>query len=394
MRANKVVTIDDLRKVARRRLPRMLFDFVDGAAEDETSMHANEAAFKKVRLRPRLLRDVSVRGQRVNVLGEDIALPVMLAPVGLARIAGMGGELSAARAASAARTVSVVSTAASVSLENIAKVVDRPQWFQLYPWGNREAIESMMKRAWTSGYRVMVVTVDVPITGGRERDVRNGMTVPPRPSLVNVLDLARHPAWLTRLAVGSPITFANLAADEREEGVVSLAKRHASLINPGHTWEDLGWMRDQWQGKVVLKGVTCVEDARLARQHGCDGIVVSNHGGRQLDEMPGTLEVLPEIAQAVGNDLDVLLDGGVRRGTDVVKALALGAKAVLVGRPWVYGLAADGERGISKALDILREEIDRTLALMGRTDVSELDRSDVRAATSELELLEVAEARS
>lgn len=383
------INVDQLRRQARRRLPRMLFDFIEGGAEDERTLHANREAFDLVHLRPRVLVDVAARSTRTTVVGQELDLPVVLAPVGLARIAGPAGELAAARAAASAGTVSVVSTASSVSLEDVAAATDAPQWFQLYPWGDRNEVTTMIARARSAGYTVMVVTVDVPITGARERDLRNGMTVPPRPTLGNIADLALHPRWLASLAFGPAINFANLAgqSDTGPKNVVSLAQRHTTLVNPGHTWEDLRWMRDLWPGKVVLKGVTCAQDAARAVDSGCDGVVVSNHGGRQLDQLPGTLQVLPEIVRAVGNDVDVLLDGGVRRGTDVVKALALGAKAVLVGRPWVYGLAASGDRGVRRALEIFADEIDRTLALVGVADVRQLSTSDVRLAAG-FELLD------
>jgi isopentenyl diphosphate isomerase/L-lactate dehydrogenase-like FMN-dependent dehydrogenase len=374
------INIDHLREQARRKLPRMLFDFIEGGAEDEHTLRANRDGFDLAHLQPRVLVDVAERVQRTTVAGEELSLPVLLAPVGLARIAGPAGELAAARAASAAGTVSVVSTAASTTIEQVAEVSDRPQWFQLYPWGDRDTMTSMIDRARSAGYSTMVVTVDVPITGARERDLYNGMTVPPKPTLRSLVNLARHPTWLARLAFGPPINFANLAGGSGagRTNVVSLARRHEGLVNPGHTWEDLRWMRDLWPGKVLLKGVTCAEDAVRAVEVGCDGVVVSNHGGRQIDHVASTLQVLPEVARAVGDRADVLLDGGVRRGTDVVKALSLGAKAVLVGRPWVYGLAADGERGVHRSLGILREEIDRTLALLGVADVSRLGPHNLR----------------
>lgn len=380
--AKEAINIDHLRELAQRRLPRMLYDFVEGGAEDERSMRANRLGFDAVHLRPRVLVDVAQRSLGTTVAGRRLDLPVLLAPVGLARIAGPAGELAAARAAAAAGTVSVVSTASSVSLEEIAAQADAPQWFQLYPWGDRDEVTRMIGRAKSAGYDVMVVTVDVPITGARERDLRNGMTVPPRPTARNVVNLMAHPRWLARLAFGPPINFANLAdnAGSGRKDVVSLAKRHTSLVNPGHTWDDLRWMRDLWPGKVLLKGVTSPHDAVLAVEHGCDGVIVSNHGGRQIDQVPGTIQVLPEIVHAVGRRADVLLDGGVRRGTDVVKALALGASAVLVGRPWVYGLAAAGERGVTRALDIFTDEIDRTLALIGVSDVRQLSAENVSLA--------------
>lgn len=377
--ARSVVNIADLHARARRRLPRMLYDFIAGGAEDERTLAENRRAFDLAHLQPRVLVDVATRNTGVTVLGQELSLPVLLAPVGLAGIAGPGGERAAARAADRAGTVSVVSTAASSTLESVAAVADRPQWFQLYPWGDRQAVEAMIRRARDAGYSVMVITVDVPITGARERDDHNGFTVPPRPTLRNFVDLLAHPRWLAALAAGPPINFANLGAQPGEEGkgVLTLAQRHAGLTNPGHTWADLKWMRDLWQGPVLLKGVTCAGDAHRAAEAGCNGVIVSNHGGRQLDALPGTLRLLPEVVAAVGDQMEVLLDGGIERGTDVVKALALGARAVLVGKSWLYGLAARGESGIEQVLDILGTELDRTLCLMGRTGVDQLGPSDL-----------------
>lgn len=377
---HRVANVDDLRRLAQRRLPRMLFDYIEGGAESESTVRANRAAFEQVRFRPRVLVDVSERSLRVSVAGETLDQPVILAPIGLAGVAAARAELSAARAAAAAGTVSVVSTASSVSLESVARAAERPQWFQLYPWGDRDAVTAMIGRAKTAGYSVMVVTVDVPVTGGRERDIRNGMTIPPRPSLASVLDLAVHPRWLARLAFGPPINFANLSEtpNPQRRNVATLARRHASLINPGHTWSDFAWMRDLWDGKVFVKGITCAQDARLAVQHGCDGVIVSNHGGRQLDYVPATLQILPEVVDAVGAQTDVILDGGVRRGTDVVKAMALGAKAVMVGRPWLYGAAVQGTVGVTRVLDMLREETDRALTLLGCVDVAAVNADRLR----------------
>lgn len=374
-----IVTVEDLRRLARRRLPRMLFDYIEGGAETEASVRANLKAFADVMLRPQVLVDVSSRSLAANVAGSELALPILLSPVGLAGVAGPEAEVWAARAAASRGTVSVVSTASSVSLEKVSVSVDRPQWFQLYPWGDRPAVEAMIGRARRCGYDVMVVTVDVPVTGGRERDARNGMTIPPRPSPGNVIDLALHPRWLTRLALGPRINFANLIEPgSRKNGLVTLAQRHAALINPSHTWTDLRWMRDLWPGKVVAKGITNAPDALRAVEVGCDGVLVSNHGGRQLDHVPGTLQILPEVVAAVGDRVSVLLDGGIRRGTDIVKALALGADAVMVGRPWLYGAAALGQKGVQRAIDILADELDRTLTLMGKPAVADLSPADVR----------------
>lgn len=379
---SRLVSVDDYERKARRRLPRMMFDYIQGGAEDEVTLRANREAFQRVNLRHHVLRDVTERAQRLELLGEELQLPVLLAPVGLASVACQRAEVLAASAATQAGTVSLVSTAASDSLESIAEATPRPQWFQLYPWGDWSAVQELIDRARQGGYSTMVVTVDVPVTGGRERDLRNGMVIPPRPTWTNLIDLAAHPRWLARLAFGAPITFANVPGGDgsSRRSVTSLAQRHADLLNPGHTWEHLSRMRDMWEGRLLVKGVTEPEDARRAIGAGADGIIVSNHGGRQLDGLAASLMRLTDVVAAVSPDVPVLLDGGVRRGTDVVKALCLGAKAVLIGRPWLYGAAVQGESGIVSVLETLRAEIDRAMALMGCASLEDLGPDLIRWA--------------
>nr|WP_275585843.1 alpha-hydroxy acid oxidase [Geodermatophilus sabuli] len=359
-------------------MPRMVFDFVDGGAEDEATVRENRRAFADVALRPRVLVDVSARPQGVRVMGQDLALPVVLGPTGLARMVHPAGEAAAAVAAELFGTVSVVSSGSSVSFEDVAAAVRVPQWFQLYPWGDRATIEALIDRARACRYRTMVVTVDVPVVGAREKDLRNGLTVPPRVDPRTAWDVLSHPRWLAGLVRSPKVTFANFAGllpDAR--GTSGLAAATQGLLNPGHTWDDLAWMVAQWDGPVLLKGLMTAEDARRAVDVGCAGVAVSNHGGRQADSLPGALDALGEVVAAVGEQVDVLLDGGVRRGTDVVKALALGARACLVGRPWLYALAAGGPRGVERLLEVLRDEVDRTLALIGRPGVDTLDPSAV-----------------
>ncbi|WP_296140589.1 MULTISPECIES: alpha-hydroxy acid oxidase [unclassified Pseudonocardia] len=377
-RAAAAITVADLRVAARKRLPRMVFDFVDGGAEDELTVTENEAAFDRVAFRPRVLVDVAERPQAVTVLGRRLEMPVILGPTGLMRMVGHEGELASAAAAHAFGTVSVTSSGSSVSIEDVAASVDSPQWFQLYPWGDRSTVENIIARARDLGFGAMVVTVDVPVVGAREKDLRNGLTVPPQVNPRTGWDLARHPGWLAGLLSHPRPTFANFTGLMTEaKGTAGLAVYTNGLLNPAHTWRDLEWMIERWGGPVVLKGVMTGEDAKRAVDVGCQAIAVSNHGGRQADSVPAALDVLPEIVDAVPADIDVLLDGGVRRGGDVVKALALGARACLVGRPWVYGLAAGGTAGVERMLAILRDEIDRTLALVGRPGVGALDRSAV-----------------
>lgn len=377
------LTVDDLRDRARHRLPRMVFEFVDGGAEDEVTLRANREAFAELSFRPRVLVDVEHRPLGVTVLGQPLSMPVILAPTGLMRMVHPDGELAAAVAAYRSGVVSVVSSGSSVSLEDVAQAAGAPQWFQLYPWGDRVAVDRLVRRAKDAGYTVLVVTADVPVLGSRERDLRNGLTVPPRVSPRTGWDVLSHPRWLAGLVTHAKPGFANFGEIEAGgRGTSGLARYTSGLLNPGHTWADLEWMVRAWDGPVVLKGVMSGPDARRATDAGCQGVVVSNHGGRQGDGVPASLEVLEEVVAEVGDQVDVLLDGGVRRGGDVVKALSLGARACLVGRPWVYGLAVGGTAGVSRVLEILREEMDRTLALIGRPGVEALDRTAVSARGS------------
>lgn len=380
--AARARTIEDLRRAARRRLPRMVFDFVDGGAEDEFTLAENRRAFSDLAFRARVLVDVAERPQATTLLGRPLALPVVLGPAGLVRMAGRAGEAAAAVAAERCGTVSVVSSGSSVSLADVASAVGEPQWFQLYPWGDRRTVRALMGKARDAGYEAMVVTVDVPVVGSRERDLRNGLTVPPRVDPRTGADVLSRPRWLAELLTGPGVTFANFTDLVPRTGTSGLAAMTAGLLNPGHTWADLEWMVAEWGGPVMLKGVMTGEDARRAADLGCAAVAVSNHGGRQADGLPGALDVLEEVVDEVGRDVEVVLDGGVRRGTDVVKALALGARACLVGRPWVFGLAAGGVEGSVRAVEILREEIDRTLALIGRPGVASLDRSALSARST------------
>jgi L-lactate dehydrogenase (cytochrome) len=371
------VNISDLRLRARRRLPRFIFDYVEGGAEDEATLRANRLAFGRHAFRPRVLVDVGSIDPSTTVLGERLAMPVILAPCGLTGLLAPAGEILAARAAAAKGTISILSTMSVCSLEEVAAAVPHPMWFQLYVWKDRGVTRGLVERCRQAGYRALCLTVDVPVVGSRERDVRNGFTVPPRVTLANVLEVLRHPRWLLRMRRSPRATFGNFAGTAGAGGkdAVSLAAFATRQFDPSMTWADLDWLRSLWPGPLVIKGIATAEDARLAVEHGVQAIVVSNHGGRQLDGAPATLDVLPEIVEAVQGRAEVLLDGGIRRGSDVVKALALGARACLIGRPFLYGLASDGEAGAVLALDILRRELDRTLALIGCPRLDRLDRS-------------------
>jgi isopentenyl diphosphate isomerase/L-lactate dehydrogenase-like FMN-dependent dehydrogenase len=381
----ELFTIEQMRLAARRKLPKQIFDFIDGGAGDEITLRANRTAFERVVLRPRQLVDVSTRTLSRRVLGETLPLPIVFAPTGLQRLVHRNGELETARAAGDAALPFTVSTGSSFSIEEIAAVSSGSLWFQLYLWRDRDVVSSLVNRAKAAGYRVLVVAVDVPLVGLRDRDLRNGMTIPPRIRPKNVLDAARHPRWVRELITGPPITFRNFVNSGLpvgDSGLKLMAYVNKNLINPRATWEELLWLRALWPGKLIVKGVLTAEDSVRAVEAGADGVVVSNHGGRQLDCVPATLDVLPEVVAAVGDRAEVLVDGGIRRGTDIVKALALGARAVMIGRPYWWGLTLAGGVGVSRVIEIFRDELDMALALIGRPDVSELDASAVSRGTT------------
>ncbi len=378
-----IASIDDLRRRARARIPRQVFDFIDGGSGSEQTLRANVAAFAAQTLRPRVLVNVAQRDASVRMFGDVFALPILLAPVGLARMAWNPGEIAAARTATAAGTVSVVSTASSVAIGDVNASVSRPQWFQLYPWGDRGKVAVLIDRARLAGCTTMVVTVDTPVASVRVRDVRNRTHIPmPMRGPHSAAILARHPAWWLDQRLHGRVYNANF---EDLFGVLPSSRtpgaRHKALMNPAHTWADLRWIRDQWEGALLAKGVMSASDAERAFDAGCDGVVVSNHGGRQCDGVPATLEVLPEVVDAVGQRGPVLIDGGVRSGVDVIKAVSLGATACMIGRAWMYGLAALGASGPTVALELLRDELDRTMALLGARNLEELRAVTLTATT-------------
>ncbi|MDB5729709.1 MAG: hypothetical protein JWQ00_2914 [Noviherbaspirillum sp.] len=374
MRIQNAVNIDDLARLARRRLPAVIFDFLDGGAEDETTLRANRAAFEDYRFRPRLLTGHTKRDLSIELFGDRLALPFMIGPTGLNGIHWTDADLALARAAAEAGTAFALSTASNNSLEQVAECAIGPKWFQLYPWGDRALCGRLMARAKSAGYRALVVTVDSLIPGNRERDVRNRFSHQLRFTPKVMVDGLAHPGWLTGvwLRRGMP-RFENIAefappgANAR-----ALADFTRSQRNAGLNWKDIAWMRECWDGPMLLKGVLTVEDMLQAGSLGVDGVIISNHGGRQLDGAVTTMEVLPEMVAAAGNTMVVLIDGGFRRGADIIKALALGAKGVLLGRATLYGVAAGGQAGAAKALSILESEVDRVMALIGCASIAEL----------------------
>jgi L-lactate dehydrogenase (cytochrome) len=370
-------SILDYRELARRRLPRQLFDYIDGGAYAENTMRENVEALRKIRLRQRVLRDVSNIDLSTSVLGTALALPVILAPVGLAGMYASRAEVQAARAAELAGVAFCESTVSICSIEEVAAALKTPPWFQLYVMRDRSYAESLMERAQRVGCSVLVLTVDLPVVGARYRDTRNGIDT--RLSIGarvrNTLDLLSHPRWFIDVPIrGRPLTFGNLeAAVPGARSPSNFRQWVDAQWDASVTWSDLAWVREHWRGKLVLKGVLDPEDAARAVDAGVDGIVVSNHGGRQLDDVDATARVLPKIANRVGDQLAVLVDGGIRSGLDVVKMLALGAKACLLGRAWAYAVAARGQGGVAHVLEILRSEMTTAMALTGNSRLSELD---------------------
>jgi L-lactate dehydrogenase (cytochrome) len=368
----------DYREIAERRLPRLLFGYVDGGSYDENTLRANQQAFARVRLRQRILRDVSSLDTRTSLFGRELSLPIALAPVGFAGMMARRAEVQAAQAAEEAGVPFTLSTVGICPIEEVKRATRRPFWFQLYMMRDRGVVQAMLERAQAAGCEGLVFTVDLPVLGKRYRDLRNGMGA--RLSLLGRLrfglDFAAHPRWVWDVGLrGRPLTFGNLENVTKLRGLFELLQWTTTQIDPSVTWKDLEWVRRFWKGPLILKGVLGVEDARAAASCGADAIVVSNHGGRQLDSAPASLEVLPAIAAAVGERTEVLMDGGVRSGQDVAKALALGARACLVGRAWVYGVAAAGRRGVAAVIHTLAQELRATMALLGVTRVAEIDRS-------------------
>ncbi len=372
-------SLGDYRELARRRLPRQIFDYIDGGSFAETTLEANRHDLRAIHFRQRVLRDVTQRTLSTTVLGEEIALPVVLAPIGFGGMFAQRAEVQAARAAERAGVPFCESTLSICSIEEVARAVQRPIWFQLYVMKDRGYAEDLMARAQSVGCTTMILTVDLPVVGQRYRDVRNGISgrLSPFGRLRRGGDLVRHSSWVRDVALGGrPLTFGNLEKALPEARVpADFQGWVASQFDPSVNWDDLAWLREHWHGRIALKGILDADDARAAVDHGVDAVVVSNHGGRQLDDVPSTIRALPAIADAVGDRCEVLMDGGIRSGLDVVKALSLGARACLIGRPWAYAVAARGERGVDHILRILREEMLVTLGLTGVNDVKDLDRS-------------------
>ena len=369
-------SVMDYRELARKKLPRQLFDYIDGGAYAETTMRGNVEELRSIHLRQRILRDVSNIDLGVDVLGERLSLPVVLGPVGLVGMFARRGEVLAARAAEREGVRFCDSTLSICSMEEVKAATNVPIWYQLYIIRDRSYAEELMRRARDAGCSVLVLTVDLPVVGARYRDTRNGMTgaIPGTKKLVRAWDILSHPGWVLNVAMrGKPLTFGNLEAAVPGAGSPAEFKDWVdSQFDPSVTWDDLAWVRKHWPGKLILKGILDVEDAKRATDVGADGIVVSNHGGRQLDDVRSTASALPPIVEVVGDQLEVLVDGGIRSGLDVVKMLSLGAKACLLGRAWAYAVSGGGEEGVAHVLRIIREEMKVAMALTGNNRLADL----------------------
>ena len=375
-----MASIEDLRQTARRKVPRAFFEYAEGGSYAEQTLNANCADLERIRLRQRILVDVSERSTRTTILGEPVSLPLVLAPIGLCGMQHGDGEILACRAAQEAGIPFTLSTMSICSIEDVAAAVAKPFWFQLYVMKDRGFVRALVERAIAAKCSALVLTVDLQILGQRHRDVRNGMTVPPEWRLKTILDIAGKPGWALSVARGKRKTFGNLAGHIRGmENVNSLSHWIAGQFDPALNWKDVEWIAGLWPGKLILKGILDVEDARIAAQTGAAALVVSNHGGRQLDGAPSSIAALPPIAEAVGSSIEVLFDGGIRSGQDLMRAIALGARACLSGRAYIYGLGAGGQAGVARAIEIIHNELDVSMALTGVTSIGEIDRRVIAA---------------
>lgn len=372
----RAVNIEDLRLLARRRLPKSVFDYIDGGSWDEITLRANRADFEGIRFRPRVLVDVEERSLRTEIFGLALRLPILLGPVGMCGVFARRGEVQAARAAEAAGVGYCLSNMSICSIEEVRRATTRPFWFQLMVHKDRAHAERLVRRAADAGCSALVLMADTQLTGHRERDTRNGFVAPIRFTARGVFDTARRVRWMIDVLLGPPLEFGNMVGFGGEGArVLAVGQRIRRFQDLSLAWKDVDWLRRLWKGPLLIKGILTKEDAGLAVDHGADGVIVSNHGGRQLDGAPSTITALPAVARAIKGRATVLFDGGIRRGQDIIKALALGADACLIGRAFAYGLGASGQAGVARAIEILEGEMLSTLALLGRRSLQELDPS-------------------
>ena len=369
-----ITCIEDLRQLHKRRVPKAFFDYADRGSYSEDTLRANHADLQEIKFRQRILVDVSRRDLSTKILGEPAAMPLILAPVGLLGMQHGDGEIHACRAAQAAGIPFTQSTMSICSIEDIAAAVDKPFWFQLYVMKDRGFIKSLIERAIAAKCSALVLTVDLQVIGQRHADIKNGMTVPPEWSLSKLFDFATKPAWVAGVLRGKRRTFGNLAGHLKvSDDITSLSTWINSQFDTSLNWKDIDWIRSIWPGKLILKGILDVEDAEIAAKTGAQALVVSNHGGRQLDGAPSSIAVLPEIVDTVGSQMEIMFDGGIRSGQDVMRALALGAKSCMIGRAYAYGLGAGGQEGVAEAINVLAKELTTTMGLCGVNTIAEID---------------------
>ena len=370
-----ITCIEDLRQLSRRRIPKMFFDYAEAGSYAEETLRANRADMARIKLRQRVLVDVSQRDLSTTIIGESVPLPLGLGPVALTGMQHRDGEIAACRAAQAAGLPYCLSTMSICSIEDVAGAVDKPFWFQLYVMKDRGFVKSLIERAKAAKCSALVLTIDLQVLGERHCDRKNGLSVPPAIRLKNVINIATKPVWVWGMLRGKRKTFGNLAGyTPSDANVASLASWISTQFDPALSWKDVEWIRSLWPGKLIIKGVLDVEDAHIAAKTGADAIVVSNHGGRQLDGAPSSISALPKVSDAVGSEIEVMFDGGIRSGQDLMRALAFGARSCLIGRSYIYGLGAGGQAGVAKTIDIIRNELDVTMALCGVNRVRDIDR--------------------
>ena len=391
-RLNKAANIEDLRNICMRRLPAGVFGYIDGAAEDERTVQRNTAVYSQIAFKPRVLRDVANIKLSTDVLGVPVSFPFIISPTGFTRIAHPLGEIAVARSAAENHIPFTLSTMATRSIEEIADLANPAfqdksdpmpdaarNWFQVYVWKDRGLLKELLDRAKDAHFEAIMITVDTAVLGRRERDVRKGFTLPPKVGVDTIFDGMKHPAWTWGLLRNDPIRFANVVGSGTEDGstAITLADHVNAQFDQSLSWKDIEWFRDVWDGPIVLKGIQTVEDAKIAASQEIDAIALSNHGGRQLDDAPTPLELIEPVIQSVNGEIEVYCDGGIRRGSDIVKAMALGATACMAGRPTFYGLGAAGQRGVDWVLDFLQDGMARTMALLGVRDVKDLSRDHI-----------------
>ncbi len=371
-----ITCIEDLKELYKKRVPRMFYDYAESGSWTESTFRDNEAAFSRIKLRQKVLVDMAGRSLSTKMIGEDVAMPVALAPTGLTGMQYPDGEIHAALAAEKFGVPFCLSTMSVCSIEDVAQNTTSPFWFQLYVMKDKDYISRLIQRAKDAGCSALVLTLDLQIMGQRHKDIKNGLSTPPKPTLTNLINIATKPRWAIGMLGTKRRNFGNIVGHVKGlENMSNLAQWTVSQFDPTLDWEDVQWIKDQWGGKLVLKGIMDADDAELAVKSGADALIVSNHGGRQLDGAPASLDVLPEIVDRVGENIEVWMDGGIRSGQDVIKAIALGAKGTMIGRAFLYGLGAMGAEGVTRCLEVISHELDLTMAFCGLKDINLVDES-------------------